>query len=95
VTTNAFQQLEERIGQAVARIRVLSDERKRLTAREAELEDKLTELSGRNRRLEGEIAELRETAGAQGDFESARLEIERRVESLLERFSELDELAGE
>lgn len=94
MTTDAFQQLEERIGQAVARIRVLSEERTRLTAREQELEDRLAELAGRNRRLEGELADLREAEGDRSEFESARQEIERRVEGLLERFSELDELAG-
>jgi len=95
MSTDAFQQLEERIGQAVSRIRTLSEERARLSAREAELEEKLAELAGRNRRLESELAELRENEGARGDFETAKLEIERRVEGLLERFTELDELTGE
>jgi predicted nucleic acid-binding Zn-ribbon protein len=95
MSTDAFQELEERIGQAVTRIRTLTEERTRLTSRQEELEEKLAELSGRNRRLESELAELRENEGARGDFETARREIERRVEGLLERFTELDELTGE
>jgi predicted nucleic acid-binding Zn-ribbon protein len=90
-----FEQLEERIGQAVTRIRVLSEERARLQGREEELEQKLAELADRNRRLEEEIVELRDSEGAREDFESTRREIERRVESLLERFTELDELAAD
>jgi predicted nucleic acid-binding Zn-ribbon protein len=92
---DAFAQLEERIGQAVSRIRVLSEERTRLSARQEELEEQLTELVGRNRRLEGEIGELREAHGEEQDFDATRQEIERRVEGLLERFAELDEIAGE
>ena len=90
-----FEQLEERIGQAVTRIRVLSEEKARLHALHAELEQKMAELAERNRRLEDEIGELRDSAGAREDFESTRREIERRVEGLLERFTELDELAAE
>jgi predicted nucleic acid-binding Zn-ribbon protein len=90
-----FEQLEERIGQAVTRIRALSEERTRLKARQEELQEKMAELAERNRRLEEEIGELRDSAGAHEDFESTRREIERRVEGLLERFAELDELAAE
>mgnify|MGYP000004668788 CR=1 FL=1 len=38
---------------------------------------------------------LRENEGARGDFDAAKAEIERRVEGLLKRFTELDELTGE
>ena len=79
----------------MSRIRVLSEERTRLSARQEELEEQLTELVGRNRRLEGEIGELREAHGEEQDFDATRQEIERRVEGLLERFAELDEIAGE
>lgn len=95
MSADAFQQLEERIGQAVARIRLLSEERSRLNERQQELEEKLSELAGRNRRLESEVAELRENESAHGEFETARQEIERRVEGLLDRFNELDELAND
>ena len=37
----------------------------------------------------------KDSFGWWGDFETAKLEIERRVEGLLERFTELDELTGE
>ena len=95
MSTDAFQELEERIGQAVTRIRLLSEERARLSSRQEELEEKLAELAGRNRRLETELAELRENEGARGDFDAAKAEIERRVEGLLQRFTELDELTGD
>jgi multidrug resistance efflux pump len=74
---------------------MLSEERVRMSARQEELEEKLAELAGRNRRLESEISELRESEGARGDFDLAKQEIERRVEGLLQRFTELDELTGE
>ena len=47
MSTDAFQELEERIGQAVTRIRLLSEERVRLSARQEELEEKLAELAAR------------------------------------------------
>jgi len=93
--TETFNQLEARIGQAVTRIRTLSEERTRLAAREEELEAQLADLSGRNRNLEGELGELREVNGDRAEFESTRQEIERRVAGLLERFAELDEITGE
>lgn len=93
--TETFNQLEARIGQAVTRIRTLSEERSRLSERQAELEAQLTELSGRNRKLEGELGELRELGRDQAAFESTRMEIERRVAGLLERFAELDEITGD
>ncbi|RKZ11857.1 hypothetical protein DRQ32_04975 [bacterium] len=93
--TETFNQLEARIGQAVTRIRSLSEERTRLAAREEELEAQLADLSGRNRNLEGELGELREVNGDRAEFESTRQEIERRVAGLLERFAELDEITGE
>jgi len=91
---DAFAQLEERIGQAVNRIRDLTEERVRLNARAKELEDQLKMLEGRNEELEGELGELRQANGTSEDFETARREIETRVEGLLARFAELDEIAG-
>jgi FtsZ-binding cell division protein ZapB len=95
MTEDAFAQLEERIGQAVERIRLLHEERSRLAASQEELEEKLSELAGRNRRLESELGELREANQERTDYDAARVEIERRVEGLLERFAELDELTGD
>ena len=68
---------------------------RRLAASQEELEEKLCELAGRNRRLEGELGELREANQERTDYDAARVEIERRVEGLLERFAELDELPGD
>jgi predicted nucleic acid-binding Zn-ribbon protein len=91
---DAFAQLEERIGQAVTRIRTLTEERARLSTRQEELEDQLKMLEGRNQELEGELGELREATGGTEAFEKTRREIETRVEGLLARFAELDEIAG-
>ena len=91
---DAFAQLEERIGQAVTRIRTLSEERVRLNARQKELEDQLKMLKSRNEDLEGELGVLREASGTNEEFETTRREIETRVEGLLARFAELDEITG-
>ena len=91
---DAFAQLEERIGQAVTRIRSLTEERAGLRARQAELEEQLRMLEGRNQELESELGELREATGGTEAFEATRREIETRVEGLLARFAELDEIAG-
>ena len=91
---DAFAQLEERIGQAVTRIRDLTEERARLNARQGELEAQLKMLEVRNQELEVELGELREANGGTEAFEKTRQEIESRVESLLARFAELDEITG-
>ena len=51
-------------------------------------------LEGRNQELEGELGELREVTGGTEAFEKTRREIETRVEGLLARFAELDEITG-
>jgi FtsZ-binding cell division protein ZapB len=91
---DAFAQLEERIGQAVTRIRTLTEERVRLGARQKELEEQLKMLERRNKELESELGKLREAHGTSQEFETTRREIETRVEGLLARFAELDEITG-
>lgn len=93
--SDTFERLEQRIGQAVDRIRSLSADRERLTAHQQELEARLAELTGHNARLQVEVKELQQANGDRTDFEKTRQEIERRVEGLLERFAELDEIAGD
>lgn len=93
--SDTFAQLEQRIGQAVDRIRNLTEERARLSAQQEELEARLAELTSHNAKLQVEVQELQEANGKRDDFEATRQEIERRVEGLLERFAELDEIAGE
>lgn len=93
--SETFARLETRIGQAVDRIRSLTEERARLREQAEELEARVAELTGHNAKLQVEVEELQEANGAREDFEATRKEIERRVEGLLERFSELDEIAGD
>ena len=93
--SDTFTQLERRIGQAVDRIRSLDEERRQLRARQEELEARLAELTGHNAKLQVEVEELGDARRQAEDYEATRQEIERRVEGLLERFAELDEIAGE
>ncbi len=82
---NGFEQLEERIGQAISRIRELQSERDALRARVATLEQEQQE-------LEEQIRQVRAESIPRNEYEEKKRAIEQRVESLLKRFGELDSL---
>ena len=82
---NGFEQLEERIGQAIGRIRELQSERDALRARVATLEQE-------QRELEAQVRQTRAESIPRTEYEEKKRAIEQRVESLLKRFGELDAL---
>lgn len=89
----AFDQLEERIGQAIGRIRELTRERDAAREQAARLEHEAEQLRTNKAQLEHELEQVRAASVGRDEFEASKREIERRVENLLHRFGELDETA--
>lgn len=91
IDATAFDRLEERIGQAIGRIHELARQRDEAREQVERLGREIEELRGQNARLGSELEEVRTASVAREEFEASKREIERRVENLLHRFSELDE----
>jgi chromosome segregation ATPase len=95
---NGFEQLEQRIGQAIGRIQELTRERDALRAerekiesQKFELQTQMDKLQSDQLELESQLEAVRTASIARTEYEDRKREIERRVENLLERFGELDE----
>lgn len=91
IDATAFDQLEERIGQAIGRIRDLTRERDGAREHVARLEREMEQLRASHAEVTTELDAVRAASVGRDEFESSKREIERRVENLLHRFSELDE----
>lgn len=88
---DSFARLEQRVADAVRMITELRQEREEWTRERAELDGNLQELQRRNRELQGELDEIRRGSVPREEFEARKGQIERRVQSLLSRFEELDQ----
>jgi FtsZ-binding cell division protein ZapB len=91
----SFEKLEHRVGEAIALIAQLREDRARLDSLRLELEREAEALKSTNRELQEELATMRDATVPREEYEARRSEIQRRVESLLARFEELDETGAE
>jgi FtsZ-binding cell division protein ZapB len=91
MTDTSFDKLEKRIGDAIALITRLREDRARLESSRAELEREMEALRASNRELQDELTTLKTATVPLEEYDARKAEIQRRVENLLERFEELDE----
>ena len=88
---NSFAKLEERIGQAIQTISTLRRERDDLRRQREQLQSQMEGLERGKSELEEKLESVKADTVAKSEFDDRKREIERRVESLLQRFDELDE----
>jgi len=88
---DSFAQLERRVAAAVELIADLRSERDDLTQKHAALTQSLHEWEQRSAGLQRELDETRRGSVPREEFEARKGQIERRVQSLLARFEELDQ----
>jgi len=88
---DSFARLEQRVADAVRMITELRQERETWMREREELEGSVKELRTRNEDLQRELDEVRRGSVPREEFEARKGQIERRVQSLLSRFEELDQ----
>ena len=92
---DGFELLERRVGDAMAALQKLRQEKAHWALRRDELMSALAELESRNGVLESELQQLRESSMPRAEYEQRKALIEQRVHQLLARFEALDATTGE
>jgi hypothetical protein len=92
---DAFELLERRVGDAMAALARLRQEKAAWSLRRDELSSALAELESRNGELQSRLQQLQESSMPRAEYEQRKALIEKRVHQLLARFEELDATTGE